>query len=77
VNDAGTERAPSWTAANLRLGGDGVRLRDGWFAAPVFGVENLFDARYASAVLVNATRGRFYEPAPPRTLFAGLRLQSR
>lgn len=77
VNDAGTERAPAWTAANLRLGGDGVRLRDGWFAAPVFGVENLFDARYASAVLVNATRGRFFEPAPPRTLFAGLRLHTR
>jgi iron complex outermembrane recepter protein len=77
VNDAGTERAPSWTAVNVRLGGDGVRLRDGWFAAPVFGVENVFDARYASAVLVNATRGRFYEPAPPRTLFAGLRLHTR
>jgi iron complex outermembrane receptor protein len=77
VNDAGTERAPSWRAFNVRLGSEGVRLRSGWYAAPMIGVENLFDARYASAVLVNATRGRFYEPAPPRTVFAGIRFETR
>ena len=77
VNDAGTERAAGWRAVGVRFGGEGVRLRDGWRAAPVLGVENLFDARYASAVLVNATRGRFFEPAMPRTLFAGVRLSTR
>jgi iron complex outermembrane receptor protein len=40
----------------------------------VAGIENLTDARYASAVLVNATRGRFFEPAPPRSAFVGLRV---
>jgi iron complex outermembrane receptor protein len=77
VNDAGTEQAPGWHAIGLRVGSDGLLLRDGWRAAPVLGVENLLDARYASAVLVNATRGRFYEPAMPRTLFAGLRFSRR
>jgi iron complex outermembrane receptor protein len=73
VNDANTEQAPGWHALGVRVGSDGLVLRDAWRAAPVVGVENLLDARYASAVLVNATRGRFYEPAMPRTLFAGLR----
>ncbi len=77
VNDAGTERADGWTSVGLRFGGDAVALAGGWSAAPVIGVDNLLDRRFASAVLVNATRGRFYEPAPPRTIFAGMRITAR
>jgi iron complex outermembrane receptor protein len=75
VDDAGTTSAPGWRAVNLRVGSEGIAVRDGWRVAPVLGVENVLDARYASAVLVNATRGRFFEPAPPRTAFAGLRVE--
>lgn len=74
VDDAGTASAPGWRVVNLRVGSEGIALRGGWQLAPVAGVENVTDARYASAVLVNATRGRFFEPAPPRTVFAGVRL---
>ena len=77
VNDAGTERADGWTSVGLRFGGDAVALAGGWSVAPVIGVDNLLDRRFASAVLVNATRGRFYEPAPPRTIFAGMRITAR
>ncbi len=77
VNDAATERAASYVAVGARAGADVAFNAGRLVAAPVVGVENLLDRRYASAVLVNATRGRFYEPAPPRTFFAGLRVRAR
>lgn len=76
VNDAGTERADGWTSVGVRVGAD-PPAAGAWSIAPVIGVDNLFDRRFASAVLVNATRGRFYEPAPPRTIFAGVRITTR
>ncbi|MBI3789680.1 MAG: TonB-dependent receptor [Gemmatimonadetes bacterium] len=42
-----------------------------WFAA----VENLGNVRTASNITINASNGRFYYPAPPRTLTAGLTLR--
>ncbi len=42
--------------------------------APFVGVLNLFDRRYAGSVVVNASGGRFYEPAPGRNLVVGLRV---
>jgi iron complex outermembrane receptor protein len=77
VNDANDAESDGWMAVGVRVGGErGVRVGD-WSVAPVIGVENLFDARYSSAILINASRGRFFEPAPPRTLFAGMRILLR
>ncbi|MBP7513590.1 MAG: TonB-dependent receptor [Flavobacteriales bacterium] len=36
--------------------------------------ENLFDARYSSWIQVNDPGGRYYNPAPGRSLFFGIRL---
>lgn len=77
VNDAASARAASFAAVGARIGGDIALPNARLIVSPMFGVENLLDRRYASAVLVNATRGRFYEPAPPRTIFAGLRITAR
>lgn len=79
VDDANTTRADAWQAVGVRAASRGIPVRGiagrgGWYAAPMIGIDNLFDARYASAVLVNATRGRYYEPAPPRTVYAGVRI---
>jgi iron complex outermembrane recepter protein len=56
-----------------------VDLRAGWEAAggrgrfsPFAGAVNLFDARHNAAVAVNAFGGRYYEPAPGRSLYAGV-----
>jgi len=38
-------------------------------------VENLFDRGYAGSVIVNEGNGRYFEPAPGRSLFAGLDLR--
>jgi iron complex outermembrane receptor protein len=70
VNDAGTEAAPSYTVASAHAGYlvrfGAVQLRG--FAR----VDNLFDRRYAGSVIVNESNGRYYEPAPGRSAFAGI-----
>lgn len=37
-------------------------------------IDNLFDKNYAGSVIVNESNGRYYEPAPDRTLFAGVQI---
>jgi iron complex outermembrane receptor protein len=43
----------------------------------VFGIDNLFDKTYASNVVVNAARGRFYEPGAGRTYYLSIRMGTR
>jgi iron complex outermembrane receptor protein len=70
VNDAGTEAAPSYTVASAHAGYlvriSAVQLRG------FVRVDNLFDRRYAGSVIVNESNGRYYEPAPGRSAYAGL-----
>lgn len=68
VDDVNTDAAPSYTVVNLRLAAHlprGLEL--------LLRTENLFDARYAGAVIVNELNGRHFEPAPGRGFGAGLR----
>ena len=37
-------------------------------------LDNLFDKNYVGSVIVNESNGRYYEPAPNRTLFAGVQV---
>ena len=71
VDDANTASAAGYAIVNLRAG---LTAPFGALAhvEPVIGVHNLFDRAYVGSVSVNATGGRFYEPAPGRTIFAGL-----
>jgi iron complex outermembrane receptor protein len=34
-------------------------------------LNNLFDKNYAGSVIVNESNGRYFEPAPGRSIFAG------
>ncbi len=72
VNDTLTTRAAAYTAVALRLGWDGTV--GGTPVRPFVAVNNLFDRRYVSSVVINATGGRYYEPAPGRNLSLGLSL---
>jgi iron complex outermembrane receptor protein len=54
---------------------DGALAVAGVGVEPYLGVENVFDRDYVAAVTVNAFGGRYYEPGPGRSLYAGLRLQ--
>jgi iron complex outermembrane receptor protein len=76
VDDGASAYASGWTTVGLRVGhttrGEGRASR--LAVDPVVGVDNLFDRRYASAVVVNATRNRYYEPGARRRVYAGLRV---
>ena len=78
ANDANTVAAPGYEVLHVRVGGSMRPGRDPlpgppWLS-PVLGVQNVFDRRYVGAVSANAQGGRYYEPAPGRTWFAGLTL---
>jgi iron complex outermembrane receptor protein len=79
ANDAATVAAAGFAVWSLRLGRDGGAAMGGGLVRvePMVGVDNLFDRRYASAIVANATRGRFFEPGAPRRLYAGARVAYR
>jgi len=70
VSDTLSTRTSPWWATNVRVGwegkGRGMRL------APCLGVNNAFNHKYVSSVVINAARDRFYEPAPGRNAYVGL-----
>jgi iron complex outermembrane receptor protein len=72
VDDANSSAAPGWAIANVRAGGR-IPIR-GTTLTPVVTVQNLLNRRYVGSVVVNAAGGRFYEPAPERTLSIGVSL---
>jgi len=70
VSDVSNTRTAPWWSTSLRAGWDGragsTRL------SPFIGINNAFNHRYVSSVVINAARGRFYEPAPGRNGYLGL-----
>lgn len=70
VSDVSSTRTSPWWSTNVRAGWDGnagsMRL------APFIGINNAFNHQYVSSVVINAARGRFYEPAPGRNVYLGL-----
>lgn len=75
VNDTGTDSAGGSTVAHL-----GWRMhRDvgAWRVRPFARIDNLTDRRYAGSVIVNDANGRFFEPAPGRSVFFGVEVSTR
>src|SRR6267154_5276838 len=70
VSDTGSTTTAPWWATNVRVGWDGKA--GGMRLAPFIGVNNVFNHRYVGSVVINAARGRFYEPAPSRNIYVGL-----
>ena len=70
VSDVSNTRTMPWWSTNVRVGWEGkagsVHL------APFIGINNAFNHLYVSSVVINAARGRFYEPAPGRNAYMGL-----
>lgn len=63
-----TSTLPWWTT-NLRGGWDGIvgRVR----LSPFVGFNNVFNRSYVGSVVINASGGRYYEPAPGRNMYVG------
>jgi iron complex outermembrane recepter protein len=70
ADDANTAAAAGYSIVNLRFGATSL-FGNPWIA-PMFGVDNLLDAQYIGSVNVNASNGKYYEPSPARTIYAGL-----
>ena len=70
VSDTGSTTTAPWWATNVRVGWDGKA--GGMRLAAFVGVNNVFNHRYVGSVVINAARGRFYEPAPSRNIYVGL-----
>ena len=69
VNDANSEFASAYTVWNLRAGFE-QRARN-WRLTEFVRVDNATDRRYIGSVIVSEANGRFYEPAPERTVLLG------
>jgi iron complex outermembrane recepter protein len=71
VDDANLFHSAAYAVLDARLGLSDVSA--GWGrVSPFIGVSNLLDAAYDASVVVNAAARRFHEPAPGRTLHAGV-----
>ena len=71
ADDLNTQAAPGYFIFNLKTG---YTFRTGATQWYVFGrIDNVADRHYIGSVIVNEANGRYYEPAPGRRFFVGLR----
>jgi iron complex outermembrane receptor protein len=63
-------RSPGYGVIGARVGATAL-LGQSWLR-PVFGVDNLTDRVYVPSHVLNSASGRYFEPAPGRTVFAAL-----
>jgi iron complex outermembrane recepter protein len=70
VNDTNSDAASSFVTANVSAG---YQLPLGAWQLTAFGrIDNVTNRRYVGSVIVNEGNGRYFEPAPGRTFFAGI-----
>jgi iron complex outermembrane recepter protein len=66
--------SPAYTVVDLR--GGWTELRAGRVRlSPSFGVTNVLGVEYNTSVVVNAARGRYYEPGPGRSFYGGVEVR--
>ncbi len=70
VNDTNSDSASSYVTASVSAG---YALRLGaWQWSGYARIDNVTGRRYVGSVIVNEGNGRYFEPAPGRTIFAGI-----
>lgn len=73
ADDANSEKIEAYSVSDLQAGY--THRRGNWTIEPYLRVNNLLDESYFANIRINASRGRFFEPAPERSLFGGIRLR--
>lgn len=72
VNDVNTDAAAGYAVVSARAG---YAFKTGNTKVFLYArIDNLFDKQYAGSVIVNDGNNRFFEPAPGRRMFVGLRV---
>jgi len=75
LDDANTIYQDAYSLVNLRLGW--VKQHGNWNLEIFAGVDNLLDATYSLGNDLNAFAGRFYQPAPTRNGYGGVKVGLR
>jgi iron complex outermembrane receptor protein len=70
ANNANTVKIDSYTVANLRLGY--IHETGGWEISPFLGLNNIFNEKYNDSIRINASFGRYFEPAPEFNAYGGI-----
>ena len=74
VDDRGSGRkAPAHTLLNLALATE--QTQGAWTFEQLLRLDNVFDREYVSSVIVGQAQGRYYEPGPTRSWYAGVSLR--
>jgi iron complex outermembrane receptor protein len=73
ADNANEVETGDYLVSNLRAGYR--RAGEHWEISPFVGVNNLFDEKYIGNVRLNASFGRYYEPAPERNAYVGVLLR--
>lgn len=72
VNDLNTATNKGYVVFNGRISTRSLKLKSGIRLDPFIAINNIFNRNYNGSVQVNATGGRYYEPAAGRNWQAGL-----
>jgi iron complex outermembrane receptor protein len=75
LNDANTIYQDAYSLVNLRVGW--LKSMADWELEIFAGIDNLLDASYSLGNDLNAFAGRFYQPAPTRNGYGGVKIGLR
>jgi iron complex outermembrane receptor protein len=70
VNDINSDYAPGFFVADVHAGW--TKTLGAWTLTATARIDDIADKKYIGSVIVNEGNGRYFEPAPGRTWFAGL-----
>lgn len=73
ADDANTTEVSAYSFSDLRVSWE--RDFGRWTIEGFAGLNNVFDKAYSANIRINAFGGRYYEPAPERNVYGGLRLR--
>lgn len=73
ADDANSAHAPGYASVDLDVGYVARSARS--IVAPFLRIDNVFDRAYIGALIVNDRNGRYFQPAPGRTVMAGVRIR--
>ena len=71
ANNSNTIKVDEFNTFNFKIGKKFKLSRS--IVYPYLIISNVFDKEYFDNIRINAFGGRYYEPAPKRTIFGGIR----
>ena len=72
ANNSNTIKIDDFSTFNFTIGKEFKLSRS--IVYPYLIISNVFDKEYFDNIRINAFGGRYYEPAPKRTIFGGIRI---